>query len=57
MKSVLDLSRIAVLSTLAMLAGCGQKGPLYMPAAKPAVATPVPQTPPVTPDTTAPNNN
>jgi len=57
-KSVLDLSRVAVLSILALLAGCGQKGPLYMPEAKaPAVKpAPVPQTPPTPPAITAPTN-
>ncbi|RZI44915.1 hypothetical protein EGT07_05800 [Herbaspirillum sp. HC18] len=54
-KSVLDLSRVAVLFILAVLAGCGQKGPLYMPSERPAPATtPVQQTPPIPPDTTAP---
>ncbi|WP_420474792.1 LPS translocon maturation chaperone LptM [Noviherbaspirillum sp. ST9] len=41
MKSVLDLSRVAGLSMAILLAGCGQKGPLYLPAKQP-VATPAP---------------
>jgi len=40
-KSVLDLSRVAGLSMAILLVGCGQKGPLYLPAKQP-VATPAP---------------
>lgn len=42
-KSVLDLSRVAGLSMALLLAGCGQKGPLYLPEKQPA-ASPAPQT-------------
>ncbi|WP_274381738.1 LPS translocon maturation chaperone LptM [Noviherbaspirillum saxi] len=34
-----------------MLAGCGQKGPLYLPAKPAPVAAPVQQTPPAPPST------
>ncbi|MGH8808321.1 MAG: LPS translocon maturation chaperone LptM [Noviherbaspirillum sp.] len=40
-KSVPYLSIVAVL--VVSLAGCGQKGPLYMPAKPTPVATPAPQ--------------
>jgi predicted small lipoprotein YifL len=44
-KSVLDLSRVAGLSMAILLAGCGQKGPLFLPAKQPA-ASPAQQTTP-----------
>ncbi|HZW21881.1 LPS translocon maturation chaperone LptM [Noviherbaspirillum sp.] len=52
MKSVLDLSRVAGLSIAILLAGCGQKGPLYLPAKPPAatpMTTPAPQQAPAQP--------
>jgi predicted small lipoprotein YifL len=33
------------LAALLLLAGCGQKGPLYLPQKKPVVVRPAPQTP------------
>jgi len=46
-KSVLDLSRVAAILIAALLAGCGQKGPLYLPAKPTPVAIPATQqTPP-----------
>ncbi|HXS53496.1 MAG TPA: lipoprotein [Usitatibacter sp.] len=38
-----------VLAVLLLLAACGQKGPLKLPAPAPAVPTPVPAAPPSSP--------
>jgi predicted small lipoprotein YifL len=35
-----------ILASLALLCGCGQKGPLYLPQKKPAVVSPAPPAPP-----------
>ena len=40
------MRRIFFLLLAVMLAGCGQKGPLYMPADKPAAKPPVVPPPP-----------
>ena len=48
--------RVLLLAAFAMLAGCGQKGPLYLPGAPPAAeTTPVdaPAPAPATPATAA----
>lgn len=42
-KSILDPARIAAISIVALLAACGQKGPLFLPEKPAPVATPVPQ--------------
>ncbi|WP_460840923.1 LPS translocon maturation chaperone LptM [Noviherbaspirillum agri] len=47
-KSVLHPSRIGAMLILAALAGCGQKGPLYLPAKPVPAATPAPQAAPPT---------
>jgi predicted small lipoprotein YifL len=49
--------RIALLCVvLAMLAGCGKKGPLYLPEAASEVVTRPAETPPAAESTTAPNS-
>jgi predicted small lipoprotein YifL len=49
--------RVALLCVaLAMLAGCGKKGPLYLPEAASEVVTRPAETPPATDSTTAPNS-
>jgi predicted small lipoprotein YifL len=53
-KSLFDLSRFVALAFVAVLAGCGQKGPLYLPAKPAPVATPAPQTAPAPDDTKSP---
>jgi predicted small lipoprotein YifL len=50
-KSAPYLPVVAVL--FVMLAGCGQKGPLYMPANPAPIATPAPQTAPADSNTPA----
>lgn len=42
------MPRLLPLIAVVLLAGCGQKGPLYLPKAEPA-ATPVPAPAPATP--------
>ncbi|MFN3586535.1 MAG: LPS translocon maturation chaperone LptM [Moraxellaceae bacterium] len=42
------MSRLALLACVALLAACGQKGPLYLPKAEPA-ATQAPAPAPATP--------
>nr|WP_202943807.1 lipoprotein [Janthinobacterium sp. Marseille] len=61
MKSQSGLSRfVALLPTLAgiacitLLAGCGQKGPLYMPGSKPVAGQSKKSTPTIPPATPAP---
>jgi predicted small lipoprotein YifL len=44
----------ALLLTFGLLAGCGQKGPLYLPPAQPAVATPAPAASAAKPASVAP---
>lgn len=44
----------AALLAALLLAGCGQKGPLYLPDKKPAAVTPPPATPAAVPATPAP---
>lgn len=39
------MRRTAALLLLLVLAGCGQKGPLYLPDKKPAAVTPPPAAP------------
>jgi predicted small lipoprotein YifL len=54
-KSVPDLPRFAAIFIVALLAGCGQKGPLYLPEKPAPVATPATQqTPPAPADSTTP---
>jgi predicted small lipoprotein YifL len=48
-KFILDPARIAAISIVALLAGCGQKGPLFLPEKPAPVATPVPQQTPPSP--------
>ena len=45
------MRRAALLAMVLLLAGCGQKGPLYLPDQKPAVVTPAapPAAAPATP--------
>lgn len=43
------VSALLLAMGLALLAGCGQKGPLVLPPPKPAVATPAPAPPAVHP--------
>lgn len=44
----------ALLLTFGLLAGCGQKGPLYLPQPQPAVATPAPAASAAKPTSVAP---
>ena len=44
---------LAAVAALALLTGCGQKGPLYLPDKKPAAVTPpAPAPPPAPPGST-----
>jgi len=45
-------ARVLAAALFGLLAGCGQKGPLYLPDKKPATVTP-PATAPATPAPTA----
>lgn len=54
-KFLFDLPRAGALIIVGMLAGCGQKGPLYLPAKPAPVASPAPKMPPV-PASTQPDN-
>ena len=48
--------RVAVICLLATIAGCGKKGPLYLPEPAGEVVTRPAETPPATERTEAPNS-
>lgn len=53
-KFLLDLQRLVAVLYIALLAGCGQKGPLYLPAKPAPVAAPAPQATPAPADGKSP---